>query len=56
LIHSFCGQKGCTQMFFRKISPPLMSIFFILFLRVQISLPYKIMGQPVQFLIMNRRC
>ena len=43
-LHYFCGQKGCTQMFFRKILPRMISIVFILFLMVKISLPYKIMG------------
>jgi hypothetical protein len=31
-------------MFFQKLLPRLMSIVFILFLRVYISLSYKIMG------------
>jgi len=41
---SFCGQNGCTFLFSWRVPFRLMSINFILFLRVKILFPNKIMG------------
>ena len=52
ILHSFCGQKECTRLFFWEKNRLDVNCFFFILFRVQMSLPYNRVEDPVHYILL----